>query len=532
MCIFCAVRFLFLNEKKTVDFKCLFIYNYFGKLYMEESKMKYKITSLLLAISLLLSLFTVHSFASETISNEDSGYTTSYIHYKNSFGDESDDIGGNLAITNGSNSSFEIKSEDNGNKYGYYNFNGSSDNVYMQISPKSAYNIGPDMLGYMIFEMDFNDFGNPLATSKFLDINSGSGSFAPAGGRVSAENILNIANDSKGNYFYFCNDKTDKVYVNSNEWIHIRCELSVLSTDADNYMLRCYIGDKCFESSFILGNPQIITQVRLGSTKTINQKMGLDNITLYTTPSIDILPSNSILCMKVGAENARLNGNQIELTNVPLLINGEIYCPVDILEVIADMSCPSEYIMTLDGSEYIHLDDIQSAFGISAKSSAMGLIEIGNEAYFIGDDATYEDIADLMKNFIFNIPTADEFKNDVAEYTNGFDHPYLLVNADRFTELKNIYTSGKNGTLTSAEDKKLYDYINSYVTTAESTFNKYCGTKPVNQYNGISSGKIPINKKTSKNNNTIEISYENAKELVASGKLIYNDPYIQAFQSG
>lgn len=48
-----------------------------------------------------------------------------------------------------------------------------------------------------------------------------------------------------------------------------------------------------------------------------------------------------------------------------------------------------------------------------------------------------------------------------------------------------------------------------------------------NSINSISNYLALGCKKTSKNNNTIEISYENAKELVASGKLIYNDPYIQ-----
>ena len=81
--------------------------------------MKIKITSLLLIIALLTSLFTVYSFASElveTVSNGD-GYAISYVHYKNSFGDEIDDVGKTLVLENSVDSTYEVRSETNGNKY-------------------------------------------------------------------------------------------------------------------------------------------------------------------------------------------------------------------------------------------------------------------------------------------------------------------------------------------------------------------------------------------------------------------------------
>ena len=132
--------------------------------------MKIKITSLLLILSIILSLFTVYSFASETARDStESGNTNLRVHYKNTFGDGEDDIGGNLILNNAVNSTFEEKEESNGNHYGYYNFNDSTKNVFMEFKPSETTNIGPDMLGYMILEFDFNDFGRAVNTSKFLD---------------------------------------------------------------------------------------------------------------------------------------------------------------------------------------------------------------------------------------------------------------------------------------------------------------------------------------------------------------------------
>ena len=480
--------------------------------------MKIKITSLLLAFSLLLSLFTVFSFAVESDSNANNPtYTSLRVHYKNSFGDNEDDMGGNLALNNASATTFEVKEEANGNNYGYYNFNDPTKNVFMQLSPSESANIGPHMLGYMIFEFDFNDFGNAVTTSKFLDINSGKGSFAPAGGRVAAPDILNVANDNNGNYFYFNGNKNDKIYITSNTWNHIRCELSVLSTDATKYQVKCYIGNQTLEGSFDLGDPAIIYEIRFGSTKSTNQRFGLDNIVLYTTPDNKIsAPNAGILAMKVGAENARYNNRQIELESVPLLINGQIYCPVDIIEQFTGKACVSEYVVILDNSRYIHIDNVQAALGVSAKSFDMGLIVVGNCDIYVDDNSSYADIATFMKTFVFNLPTADQLISDVEATTNNFDHPYLLVDADRFTQLRNLYNTGRTS---NSEEAALYDYIKRYIDSAKSTYKTYCGTDVTASYSGIVSSKIPKNNNYNTYNNN---GYDNGGRVSIDTKpLLY-----------
>ena len=472
--------------------------------------MKKRSLSFLLVISLIISLFTVYSFAdngeSSTLSDSSEKYAKNYLYLKTSFGDETDDLGSMPPLHNVGDSYMTIKAESNGNKYGYYNINDTDKNVYFQFEPSQSQTIGTGNLGYMILEMDFNDLGNLLNTNKFLEIHSGTGSFAPAGGRVAVTDIINIGNDGTSNYVYFKGNKNNKIAFESGKWVHIRFELSILSSTTSTYNFKCYVGDKSFETTFSLGEPEVITYFRIGSTKTANQIFGLDNVAFYSGPKNyssyrDFSSVKGALTMKVGAENAAVDNAQIELTNPPMLIDGEIYCPVDAIESFTDKNCPDEYTVKLDNVKYIHIDKISSAFDVDAKSYDMGLILVGDSDYFLEDDATYEDIANVMKTFVFNIPTADEFKQIVKTNTNNFDHPYILADQNKFDELRSIYTKGQKGELTNAEDRLLYSYIDSYVKTATNYLSTYAGTTPAGSYTGLKSDKIPVNANYSKYQN-------------------------------
>lgn len=488
--------------------------------------MKTKITSLILVLALFVSLFSMYSFASEaveeTTARSSEGYTNTYLHYLNTFGDSNEDYGGTLSMINATDSTYELKAEANGNKYGYYNFNDSGSNVYMQLEISQAKSIGTGALGYLVFEFDFNDFGAAVTTNKFFEVHSGSGSISTSG-RQAASDILNVANDSNGNYFYFNNSKTNKIYINSNEWVHIRCEFSVLSSSATKYNLRCYIGDQYFESTFKLGNPKYISFLRFGSTKSTNQKFGFDNIALYSSREnlasySDAKAEMASLTMKVGAENASLNSTQIELQHVPMLIDGQIFCPVYIIEELTGKECPDQHIVLIEDVEYIHIDSIYDAFGIAAESYDMGLILIGKKENMLDDDASYEEMIDVMKEFIFNLPSSSQLISDVNANTNGFDHPYLLANSDRFAELRSIYNKGKNS-LANEQEKLLYDYISTYISGAESQYSTYCGNKVTETYNGLKADKIPVNANYSKYNNN---GYDNGGRVsVPTGPLLY-----------
>lgn len=480
--------------------------------------MKTKITSLTLVISLIISIFAIYPLASgiNEISSDDITKVAEYVHYKNSFGDDTDDIGGTLKLNNAELSGVYTNVESNGNKYGHYTFTDKDKNVYFQITADEKYSPSPDKQGYLILEMDFNDFGNALNTDNFLDINSGTGSFAPVGGRVGASDIINVANDSNGNYFYFC-DSNSKIYIPSNTWVHIRCEM-VVSEDSDTkYSFKCYIGEKFFESSFDLGTPACVTQIRIGSSRCTNQVFGLDNIILYSSPkyvsSYHDFSKVQALAMKVGAENASLNGTKLELTNVPMLLNGETYCPVDVLEEITSLECPSSQVAWINGAEYILTSNVKSVFGLEARTYDMGLILVGSESHLLSENASYDDIVKVMKTFVFDIPTQASIISDVSAYTNDFDHPYILANADKFSQLRSIYNSGKLGMLTNSEDLLLYEYINSYVKTAQSHFTSYCGIQETESYNGLKKDKIPVNTNYSKYANN---GYDNGGRLTVN----------------
>lgn len=471
--------------------------------------MKTKSISLLLIISVILSLFSVYSFATEssvaTTSASEPNYAPKQLHYRNSYGDGEDDVGSPISLINASSSYTEVRAESDGNKYGYFNINDNNKNVFFQLQPSQTSGISTEKLGYMIFEMDFNDLGNLLGTNKFLEIHSGTGSFAPNGGRVATTDILNIANDGSSNYLYFKGSKTNRITIPKNEWTHIRCEISILDTSATTYNFKCVVGDKSFESSFKLGSPTVITYIRVGSTNTQNQIFGLDNITLYSGPknypTYDTMTSiTKGLAMKVGAENALHNGSPIELTYVPLTVNGLTYCPLYILESIVETECPSTYVVVIDGNEYINIDSIPAAFGLKAELHDMGLLLIGDACDYVDSNAGYTEIMDFLKSFVFNIPSADQIISDVQTHTNGFDHPFLLADADRFAELRALYKKGGSSTL-SGEEAILYDYIDKFLTTAKSNLNTYFGIAPTGVYKGIKSDKIPVNANYSKYNN-------------------------------
>ena len=498
--------------------------------------MKNRIYSLLLIFSLLLSMFATYSFASETAVTAESGnMVTPYIHYRNSFGDGADDVGGQLSLSNAANSYYEMRAESNQNKYGYYYFNdkkdvdGSNGNVYFQLTPQKSYTVGTEQMGYLIFEMDFNDFGQAVTTKQFLEVHCGEGSLA-ADQRVAASNIINIGHDSKGNYFH-TGEKAGwlakKIYIPSNEWVHIRLEFSVLKSNATTYDLKCYIGDESFSvMTNKLGTPKTINQIRFGSSQaTTPVTFGLDNITLYSAPtnipSYDSIGSiANALAMKIGAENAKVDGAKIELANAPILAGEDIYCPVDAVNEFAHQECPTQYIVNLDGADYIHIDDIEAAYGLTAKSYSMGLILVGDDEDLDTFDGTDTAIVELMKTFVFNLPSAETLKNDVQTYTNNYTHPYLVADADKFAELKAIYNKGNNNQLTDSEDLLLYNYIKKYVSKAESMLKSVTDATPTGAYAGIISSQVPKNANYDKYNNN---GYDNGGRVnsIPSTNLYY-----------
>ena len=430
-----------------------------------------------------------------------------------------------------------MRAESNGNKYGYLYFkdyngiDGSNGNVYFQVNPQKTYTIGTDKMGYLILEMDFNDFGAAVTTSKFFEVHSGEGSLA-ADQRVAASDILNIGNDSNGNFFYSGSKvsySTKKVYIPSNEWVHIRLEFSILDKDATKYSLKCYIGDDDtvdFDLSYKLGTPKTVNDIRIGITNTKTpQIFGLDNITLYSSPtnipSYDSIGSIAdALAMKVGAENAKVNGAKIELANAPILAGEDIYCPVDAINEYASQECPAQYIVNLEGADYIHIDDIQAAYGLLAKSYSMGLILVGNEEDLDTFDGTQTAIVELMKTFVFDLPSAETLKDNVETYTNNYTHPYLVADADKFSQLRSIYEMGKNNQLTDSEDLLLYGYIQKYVTRAENLLKTVSGATPTSTYEGIISTQVPKNANYNNYNNN---GYDNGGRVnsIPSTNLYY-----------
>lgn len=226
------------------------------------------------------------------------------------------------------------------------------------------------------------------------------------------------------------------------------------------------------------------------------------------------------LCMKVGVNYARLRKQKVAIYEdgkygAPLKIDGTIYIPLDLLlEYIGypyyvhpdglsyDIStgtggtylsvgrtgasvngksvelnaAPSYIVQTVDGEEKsylaIALDDVELLFASEdAPESSfyvtydeMGLIIICGMDNVVNRIDDLEMMMTLMKDFIFDYPSGEQFYEDVKKTTNNFTHPYILANQDKFDDLIAIYNAKTptDPNYNNASRKPLVNLINSY----------------------------------------------------------------------
>lgn len=202
-----------------------------------------------------------------------------------------------------------------------------------------------------------------------------------------------------------------------------------------------------------------------------------------------------MLCMKVGVDYALLNQKRVQIFDdgkygAPVEIDGTIYVPLDIIltyigypyyihpdglsydistgtsatylsvgrdtavvsgKTVDLNAAPCFIKQTVDGEEKsflaIAMDDVELLFAdedhpdtsIYVTYDKMGLIIICGKDDILNRSTGLTNMMDLMKQFVFDNPSADTFYNDVKTFTNNFQHPYILAGQDRFDELKAIY---------------------------------------------------------------------------------------------
>lgn len=135
--------------------------------------------------------------------------------------------------------------------------------------------------------------------------------------------------------------------------------------------------------------------------------------------SYDITSGDSSTYITIGRDSAMVDGELVNLTAAPCYLtgsNGKKYPVIAMNDVEA-----------LFSGQYVTYDD-------------MGLIVICQIDDIYNRDDDLKSMMNVMKAFIYDLPTDTEIYEDVRSYTN-FDHPYLLTTQDQLDRLSAIYFS-------------------------------------------------------------------------------------------
>ena len=132
---------------------------------------------------------------------------------------------------------------------------------------------------------------------------------------------------------------------------------------------------------------------------------------------IDITTGTSAAYLVIGKDVATVGSERVTLTAAPA------------------------YVTDAKGNTFIAiaLKDVDTIFpGYFADYDETGFIMITTIPDIIDRRVNLISMANTMKEFIYDEPTAEEVYNDIKDYTN-FEHPYIYTNADRLEEMYQEY---------------------------------------------------------------------------------------------
>ncbi len=172
--------------------------------------------------------------------------------------------------------------------------------------------------------------------------------------------------------------------------------------------------------------------------------------------SFDISTGSSIASITIGRDTALVAGKKVQFVAAPGFITddaGREYLVVTVDDLIK-----------LFPEFYIDLDD-------------MNMITFTKHEALAATDLAEGVKLNIMRDFLFDYITPEEVYERARDYTNNFDHPYIVVNQQRFDELSEAWNLGRaalaDPTLDIEYDPTLYRYINTKVTSGSSSYNKY-----------------------------------------------------------
>ena len=185
--------------------------------------------------------------------------------------------------------------------------------------------------------------------------------------------------------------------------------------------------------------------------------------------SFDISTDNGSAFISIGRDSVKVNGETRDLDVAP--------------GYIVDKKTGNSYLA-------IALSDVDKIFdGYHATYDDMGFILVteavydkeGNVTDVLNRDDHLDMMLDIMKKFVVDFATSEEYYELAAQKTDSFKHPYLLADQATFDQLHAAYL------LTSSDamfDQNLSDYIRRFFFSVNTVYNKYA-EEVDHQYAGL-----------------------------------------------
>ena len=168
--------------------------------------------------------------------------------------------------------------------------------------------------------------------------------------------------------------------------------------------------------------------------------------------SCDISNDEGSAVLTIGRDVAIINGKRVQMSAPPVYLkaeNGE-----DVYRAIA-------------------IDDIELIFtGWYVTYDTMGLIAICKAENVFDRYADLGSMMSLMKRFVFDYLTGEEFYYKVKENTNNFEHPYIIADQEQMDFMHNVWLYEDE----QYQDEFYKDLLDRLVADGEKIYKSYTTT--------------------------------------------------------
>lgn len=202
-------------------------------------------------------------------------------------------------------------------------------------------------------------------------------------------------------------------------------------------------------NTFVYGAPVKVDGEVFVPIEAILNWIGYPMYTHEDGKSIDISTENGSTFVTVGRPTATANDKIIELGSAP--------------GYASDVETGNQYIV-------IAMNDVEKIFeGYHVTYDEMGIICISTGAELF-DRTSKSDVTlmlDILKQFIYESLSADEYYEGVKEFTESFTHPYIIATQEDFDNLNKAYLAEEGA---AGYDANLKAYIAGVLAEADAIY--------------------------------------------------------------